>query len=115
MELVAATLQKLGGERALVVHGAGGLDEISLAGKRWPRRCERTVQRYTVTPEDFGVARAPIEAIAEGRLLKVRRSSGAILEAKLDRRANRGGQRRGCAGGRGSGRQFSRGGRTRHS
>src|SRR5881398_3272733 len=34
IDLVAATLAELGVERAFVVHGAGGLDEISLAGER---------------------------------------------------------------------------------
>ena len=33
MDLVAASLAELGVERAFVVHGAGGLDEISLAGE----------------------------------------------------------------------------------
>jgi anthranilate phosphoribosyltransferase len=33
IDLVAATLAELGVERAFVVHGAGGLDEISLAGE----------------------------------------------------------------------------------
>src|SRR5881392_3097951 len=33
MDLVAATLAELGTEHAFVVHGAGGLDEISLAGE----------------------------------------------------------------------------------
>jgi anthranilate phosphoribosyltransferase len=67
IDLVAATLAELGIERAFVVHGAGGLDEISLAGETLVaevRGC--TVQRYTVTPEDFGVTRAPLEAIRGG-------------------------------------------------
>src|SRR5882724_7745215 len=33
IDLVAATLAELGVERAFVVHGAGGLDEISLSGE----------------------------------------------------------------------------------
>src|SRR6266481_9484091 len=32
LELVAETLRELGTERAMVIHGAGGLDEISLSG-----------------------------------------------------------------------------------
>jgi anthranilate phosphoribosyltransferase len=54
-------------ERAFVVHGAGGLDEISLAGDTLVAEVkDGTVHRYTVTPEDFGVARAPIEALRGG-------------------------------------------------
>src|SRR5437763_691905 len=33
IDVVAATLAELGVERAFVVHGAGGLDEISLSGE----------------------------------------------------------------------------------
>jgi anthranilate phosphoribosyltransferase len=67
LDLVAATLAELGVERALVVHGAGGLDEISLAGETAVAEVRGgAVQRFTVTPEDFGVARAPLESIRGG-------------------------------------------------
>jgi anthranilate phosphoribosyltransferase len=67
IDLVAATLSELEIERALVVHGAGGLDEISLAGETLVADVHRgAVTRYTVTPEDFGVTRAPLEAIRGG-------------------------------------------------
>jgi anthranilate phosphoribosyltransferase len=43
------------------------LDEISLAGETLVAEVRGgTVQRYTVRPEDFGVARAPLEAIRGG-------------------------------------------------
>jgi anthranilate phosphoribosyltransferase len=67
IDLVAATLAELEIERALVVHGAGGLDEISLAAETLVADVHRgTVSRYTLTPEDFGVAPAPLEAIRGG-------------------------------------------------
>ena len=67
LELVAGTLVELGVERAFVVHGAGGLDEIALAGETQVAEVrEGKVRRYTVTPEEFGVARAPEEAIRGG-------------------------------------------------
>jgi anthranilate phosphoribosyltransferase len=67
IDLVAATLAELEIERALVVHGAGGLDEISLAGETLVADVRHgTVRRYTLAPEDFGVKRAPIEAIRGG-------------------------------------------------
>src|SRR5260370_21812642 len=67
IDLVAATLAELGVRRAMVVHGAGGLDEISLAGETLVAEVHRgEIRRYTVTPEDFGVARAPLEAIHGG-------------------------------------------------
>jgi len=50
-----------------VVHGAGGLDEISLAGETLVAEVkDGSVRRFTVTPEDFGVSRAPIESVRGG-------------------------------------------------
>lgn len=67
IDVVAETLAELDVERALVVHGAGGLDEISLAGETQVADVHRgSVKRYVVAPEDFGVARAPLEAIRGG-------------------------------------------------
>ncbi len=67
IDLVAATLAELGIERAFVVHGAGGLDEISLFGETVIAEVRGgAVKRFTVTPEDFGVERAPIESIRGG-------------------------------------------------
>jgi len=67
IDLVAASLAELGVERAFVVHGAGGLDEISLAGETMVAEVRGgTVRRFTVAPEEFGVARAPLEAIRGG-------------------------------------------------
>ncbi len=64
---MAATLAELGVTRAFVVHGAGGLDEISLAGETLVAEVRAgEIRRYTVIPEDFGVARAPIEGIRGG-------------------------------------------------
>lgn len=67
IDLVAATLAELGVERAFVVHGAGGLDEISLAGETMVAEVrDGAVRRFTVTPEEFGVTRAPLESIRGG-------------------------------------------------
>lgn len=67
MDLMAGTLSELGTQRAYVVHGAGGLDEISLAGETLVAEVRYgQVRRFTVTPEDFGVSRAPVECVAGG-------------------------------------------------
>src|SRR5215469_8234904 len=67
MDLVAATLAELGTEHAFVVHGAGGLDEVSLVGETAVAEIrDGKVRKFTVTPEEFGVKRAPIEAIRGG-------------------------------------------------
>ncbi len=67
IDTVAATLAELGTHRAFVVHGAGGLDEISLAGETQIAEVHQgRVRRFTVAPEDFGLSRAPLEAIRGG-------------------------------------------------
>lgn len=67
LDLLAATLAELGAEHAFVVHGAGGLDEISLAGETQVAEVSKgSVRRYRVTPEDFGISVAPIEAVRGG-------------------------------------------------
>lgn len=67
IDLVAATLAELGTERAFVVHGGGGLDEISLAGPTIMAEVRNgKVRRFSVTPEEFGVETAPLAAIRGG-------------------------------------------------
>ncbi|MGC1615936.1 MAG: anthranilate phosphoribosyltransferase [Candidatus Acidiferrum sp.] len=67
IDLAAETLAELGVEHAFVVHGAGGLDEISLAGETLIAEVRGGgVRRFTVMPEGFGVSRAPIESIHGG-------------------------------------------------
>jgi anthranilate phosphoribosyltransferase len=67
IDLVAATLAELGTEHAFVVHGAGRLDEISLAGETIVAEVRHgKVRKSSVTPEEFGAGRAPLEAIRGG-------------------------------------------------
>lgn len=67
LDTVAATLAELGTKHAFVIHGAGGLDEISLAGETQIAEVRGGhVRRFTVTPEEFGVSRAPLEALSGG-------------------------------------------------
>jgi anthranilate phosphoribosyltransferase len=55
-EPVAWTLARLGTRRALVVHAADGLDEISATGPTQVSEVAGgTVRTYHLTPEDFGV------------------------------------------------------------
>lgn len=65
--LMAGALAKLGVERAFVVHGADGSDEISLSGETHVAEIHfGTVRNYTVTPEEFGFARVPLDALRGG-------------------------------------------------
>jgi anthranilate phosphoribosyltransferase len=63
-ELLAQALAELGVKRAFVVHGSDGLDEISLSAQTHVAELhDRAVRAYTVVPEDFGLRRAPLEAL----------------------------------------------------
>lgn len=60
VDAVAGTLAELGTDHALVVHGTGKLDEISLAGPTIVAEIRRgTVRKFHVMPEDFGKKPAP--------------------------------------------------------
>ncbi len=84
MDLVAATLAELGVERAFVVHGAGGLDEISLAGETMVAEVrDGAIRRFTVTPDEFGVAGAPLELIRGGTAAENATIIRRILEGEL--------------------------------
>lgn len=61
---MARVLALLGSDRALVVHGGGGLDEISLAGESrvWELR-RGEIREYTVTAEEIGLSNVDAESI----------------------------------------------------
>jgi anthranilate phosphoribosyltransferase len=66
-ELMAQVLCELGTRRAFVVHGADGLDEITITGEsKISEVRDREVRTYYVAPEDFGLNRAPIDQIQGG-------------------------------------------------
>jgi anthranilate synthase component I len=57
LERVASALARLGVKKAWVVHGADGLDEITIAGKTYVAACSSTeeVETFTLSPDDFGL------------------------------------------------------------
>ena len=66
-ELVARSLALLGAERAWVVHGADGLDEISTTGYTKVSECRGgSVNTFYVHPSDFQLAKAAPEALRGG-------------------------------------------------
>ncbi|PYV15415.1 MAG: anthranilate phosphoribosyltransferase [Acidobacteria bacterium] len=77
-EIMAQVLCELGSQRALVVHGSDGLDEITITGEsKISEVRDGQVRTYYVAPEDFGLERAPIETLRGG---DVRRNADIILE-----------------------------------
>jgi len=70
-ELHASVLRNLGSQRAYVVHGVGGLDELSTFGEtRVTELKEGEMRTYNVKPEDFGLERAAPEDL-QGRTPEV--------------------------------------------
>jgi anthranilate phosphoribosyltransferase len=67
VEKLGRALAELETEHAFVVHGVDGVDEISLSDETEVAEVRpRSVQRYRVKPQDFGVARARREDLAGG-------------------------------------------------
>ena len=66
-ELVARSLSMLGSERAWVVHGADGLDEISTTGYTKVSECrDGAVNTFYVHPSDVGLPKATPDALRGG-------------------------------------------------
>lgn len=83
VEKLAEALSILGLRRALVVHGADGLDEITITGPtRIAEVRDGQVRTYEVTPEEFGLERAPIESIAGGDAAANARIIREVLDGK---------------------------------
>lgn len=80
---LAQVLANLGAARALVVHGSDGMDELTLSGPTSVAEVrEGEVTSYEVTPEEFGLSRAPMEAIKGGDAAQNARIVRAVLEGE---------------------------------
>ena len=66
-EKMVQVLQRLGSERAIVVHAEDGLDEISLNSNTsiWDLK-DRSIKHYTIGPDDLGLAPASLQSLAGG-------------------------------------------------
>ncbi|MEL7258430.1 MAG: anthranilate phosphoribosyltransferase, partial [Pseudomonadota bacterium] len=79
---MAETLGQLGSERAWLVHGGDGTDELSIAGSSWVAALEEdgSVKDVELHPEDFGLPVHPFEAILGG----TPEENGAAFRALLN-------------------------------
>lgn len=67
LEPVATVLGRLGAERAMVVHGSDGLDEITTTGPTHVAEWHNgAVRVYEITPEAVGLPRVPLSALLGG-------------------------------------------------
>ncbi len=66
-EPMAHVLAQLGSKRALVVHGEGNLDELTVTGEtRISELRDGKVNTYSIQPEEFGFTRASIDQLQGG-------------------------------------------------
>ena len=78
---MAETLGALGSERAWLVHGSDGTDEISIAGSTWVAELDAgRVREFEITPEDAGLPVHSFAAILGGTPAE----NAAALRALLD-------------------------------
>lgn len=67
VEPFAEALRNLGSERAWVVHGSDGLDELTTTGASYVAELnERKIHTFEVTPEDAGLKRATLADLRGG-------------------------------------------------
>ena len=68
LERIASALALLGVQQAWVVHGADGLDEITITGETFVAVCSALtgVDTFAIAPEDFGLQRRSVNRPIEG-------------------------------------------------
>ncbi len=80
---MAGALKELGGQRAWVVHGHDGLDEITTTGPtRISALQDGQVQTFDITPEEFGIARASENDLTGGDPAQNAKAIRALLDGK---------------------------------
>jgi anthranilate phosphoribosyltransferase len=81
LERVASALSLLGVEKAWVVHGVDGLDEITITDKTFVAAClpNRSVETFTISPEDFGFKRQCVDGFGASNA----RANAEVIRAIL--------------------------------
>ena len=79
---MAETLQQLGSERAWLVHGSDGTDELTITGVSWVAALEDdgSIREVEVHPEDAGLPVRPFEEIVGGSPEENARAFAALLD-----------------------------------
>ncbi len=80
---LAEVLAALGSERAWVVHGSDGLDEITISGTTDVASLDNgRVRTFEISPEDVGLTRAPAEALRGGDAEHNAKALRAVLDGE---------------------------------
>ena len=79
---IAETLDAMGVEQALVVHGSG-LDEIALHGETLAVRLSHgAISQFVMSPEDAGIERAPLNVVTGGDPAENAQRLRSLLEGR---------------------------------
>ena len=83
VEPLAHVLKKLGSERAWVVHGSDGLDELTTTGKSTVAELRKDeVRVFEITPEEAGLRRAAPEDLVGGTPAENAEALTALLDGE---------------------------------
>jgi anthranilate phosphoribosyltransferase len=78
---MAETLGQLGSDKAWLVHGSDGTDELTITGVSWVAGLDdKTVTEFEVHPEDAGLPVHPFEAIVGGTPEENARDFSTLLD-----------------------------------
>ncbi|MBN1109938.1 MAG: anthranilate phosphoribosyltransferase [Methanomassiliicoccales archaeon] len=84
---IPPVLDALGVDRAMLVHGQPGMDEVSLCGSTSVAEMrDGSVERYEMVPEDLGLDRCAPEAVGELTPQASARCCYELLRGRRDRR-----------------------------
>jgi anthranilate phosphoribosyltransferase len=84
-EKLAETLHRLGSEHVLLVTGKDGLDECSISAETDVVELKHgEIRRFTITPEQYGLARGKLEHVQ----VRTVQQSAELLKAVVEGRAN---------------------------
>lgn len=83
LDLIIKSLALLKTERAWVVHGSDGLDEVTLAGETFVAEFNKgKIKKFKISPEDFGLQRAEIKHLKAKSADESAKIIREVLESK---------------------------------
>ena len=82
IDIYAKTVAQLGHEHTIIVHGSG-LDEVAIHGATEVAEVRNgEIERYTLTPQDFGFQVKPLESLCGGEPTENAQMITALLQGK---------------------------------
>lgn len=79
--MLAEVLRQLGSERAMIVHGSDGMDELTVFGTSHVAELrDGKVKEYTIDPKEYGLAHTDRSAVSGGSAQENAARVRAILD-----------------------------------